>query len=112
MNGIAGLGSTGVGNGVEEMPKGKAFEEGSAVAVFGVGRLNLNPSVLVAEAGAGDGTSASEAGVGATDRAPKAKLVVLESPIDPVAGNSNSFGATGLRWSPSFGGGNDGMLIE
>ena len=111
VNGIACLGSTGVGNGVEEMPNGKALLEGSAVAVVGVGRLNLNPSVLVAEAGAGVGTSAS----GATGGAPKVKavvLVVLESPIDPVAGKSNSLGATGLYWSPPFRGGNDDMLIE
>ena len=106
MDGILGLGSTGVGIGVEEMPNGKALLEGSAVAVVGVGSLKLNPAVLVAEAGSASGAAGS---------APKAKgvvLVVLESPIDPVAGNPNSFGASGLNWLPSFGGGNDGMLIE
>ena len=53
MNGEeARLGSTGVGNVVEVMPNGKALLGGSTVAVVDVGKLNLNPAVLVAEAGA------------------------------------------------------------
>ena len=64
----ARLGSTGVGNAVEVMPKGEALLGGSAVAVVDVGKLNLNPAVLVAEAGADAG--ASWAGVGATGGAP------------------------------------------
>ena len=102
----AGLGSTGVGNGVEVMPNGKALLDVSVVAVAGVVR---NPAVLVAEVGAGAGISAPGVGVGATGGAPKSKLVVLEPPVDSVAGNSNSFGAAGLNWSPSF---DDGMLIR
>lgn len=119
MNGAeASLGSTGVGTGVGVMPNGKALLDGSAVAVVGVGRLNLNPPTLVAEAGAGAGTSAfgagTGAGAGAAGSAPKVNPVTL-APVDPIAGNSNSFGAGVLDLSPASSGGvmpgNDGMVI-
>jgi len=104
------LGSTGVGTGVGVMPNGKAFLGGSAVALVGVGRSNLNPTV--AEVGASAGTPAFGAVV--AEGGPKVKGLVLEASVDPLAGNSNSFGATVLDFSPSPGGGatgNDGMLI-
>ena len=106
------MGSTGVGTGVGVMPNGKAFLGGSAVALVGVGRSNLNPTVLVAEVGASAGTPALGAVV--AEGAPKVKGLVLEASVDPLAGNSNSFGAAALDLSPSPGGGatgNDGMLI-
>jgi len=101
MNGVgAGLGSTGDGTGVEVTPNGKPPLGGSAVAVVGVGRLNLNPPVLVAEADVGAGTTSGvELGAGS---APKPKLVVLGASIDPIAGKSNSFVSAGLDLPSSF----------
>jgi len=107
MNGVeAGLGSVGVGTGVGVMPNGKALLGGSAPPVVGVGGLNLNLPVLVAEPGAGAGTSTFEVVV-------KVKPAVLEASVDPIAGNPNSFVAVGLDLSLSFSGttGNDGMVI-
>jgi hypothetical protein len=104
VNGVeAGLGSTGVGIAVEVLPNEKALLDCSAVAVVSVGRLNLNPPVLVAEAGVGAGT-ASGAAFGAAS-APKVKLVVLEAPVDPIAGKSNSFVSAGLDLPSLFRGG-------
>ena len=112
MNGAeVGLGSTGVGPGVGVIPNGKALLGGSAVAVVGVGRSNLNPPALVAEAGADAGTSAfgAGAGAGAPRGAPRVNPVALEASID---GNSN---AVVLDLSPVSGGrakpGNSGMPI-
>jgi hypothetical protein len=59
--------------------------------------------VLVAEAGVGAGT-ASGAVLGAAS-APKAKLVVLEAFVDPIAGKSNSFVSAGLDLPSLFRGG-------
>ena len=100
MNGAeGGLGSTGVGTGVGVTPNGKALLGASAVGV----RSNLKPLVLVADAGAEASTFG--AGAGAAGGAPRVNPVDLEAPVDPIAGNSNSFGAV-LDLSP----GNDGIL--
>lgn len=105
MNGVeGGLGSTGVGTGVGVTPNGKALLGGSAVG----GRSNLKPPVLVADAGADTSTFGAGPGTeaGAAGGAPRVNPVDLEAPVDPIAGNSNSFGAV-LDLSP----GNDGILI-
>jgi hypothetical protein len=109
------LGSTGVGTGVAVTPNGKALLGGSAVAVVGIGRLNLNSApVLAVTPGDKTGASAFGVGAGAAGGAARVKPAALEAPVDPMAEKSNSFGGADLDLSPPSDGGaaeNNGILI-